>query len=161
MILLGCGGFGFATASTYRREILYIRNLLRVLDYIECELQYRQLPLAELCRRSASVCGGCVCAIMNDIAQELDNQILPDVAECIHAAIAKRKDLSLRMQNIFKNLSCFLGAFDKEIQLKALMTVRQEVRLELEALTSNQQNRTHSYQVLGVCAGAAIAILFL
>lgn len=161
LVFLGCGGFGFATASVYKREVRSLKNFLRVLDYIECELQYRQLPLAELCRRASSVCTGCVSSVMNSIAQELDNQILPDVAGCIKAALIKRKDIPLHTSKVFQNLERCLGSFDVETQLKALMAVRQECRFELDTLVKYQYNRVHSYQVLGVCAGAAIAILFI
>lgn len=161
LVFIGCGGFGFATAAVYKREIRSLRNLLRVLDYIECELQYRQLPLAELCRRASTACTGCVSSVMNGIAQELDNQILPDVAGCIKAAITKRKDIPVYTMRAFQNLEGCLGAFDTETQLKALAAVRQECRFELDTLAKNQHNRVHSYQVLGVCAGAAVAILFL
>lgn len=161
LVFLGCGGFGFATATVYKWEIRCLRNFLRVLDYIECELQYRQLPLAELCRRASSACTGCVSSAMNCVAQELDNQVLPDVAGCIKAAITKRKDIPSHTMKFFRDLEGCLGSFDTETQLKALMTVRQECRFELDILAKNQQSRVHSYQVLGVCAGAAIAILFM
>lgn len=161
LIFVGCGGFGFATASVYKREVRCLKNLLRVLDYVECELQYRQLPLSELCRRASSVCSGCISAAMNDIAQELDSQVLPDVSGCIKAALRKRKDIPIYAAKIFQSLQECLGAFDAETQLKALSAVRQECRFELDLLAKNQHSRVHSYQVLGVCAGAAIAILFL
>ena len=161
LVFLGCGGFGFATATVYKREICCLRNFLRVLDYIECELQYRQLPLAELCRRASSACTGCVSSVMNGIAQELDNQVLPDVSGCIKAAMAKRKDIPTYTIKAFRNLEGCLGTYDTETQLKALLAVRQECRSELDLLAQNQGNRIHSYQVLGVCTGAAITILFL
>ena len=161
LVFLGCGIYGFKIAYAYKRELRCLKNLLRVLDYIECELQYRQLPLPELCRRAASVCSDCVSTVMDGIAQELENQALPDVGRCIKSTLVKHKDIPVCTRKLFRRLEICLGAFDMENQLKALNAVRQECRFELDMLASNQHNRVHSYQVLGVCAGAAIAILFI
>jgi len=161
MVFLGCGGFGFAIASVYKREVRCLKDLLRVIDYMECELEYRKLPLPELCRRAATVCTGSISAAMNGIANELENQIMPNVRGCINATLKKRKDIPTYALKIFQSLEKCLGAFDADTQLKALTAVRQECRFELDLLERNQLNRIHSYRVLGVCAGAAIAILFL
>jgi hypothetical protein len=39
LIILGCGGFGLAIASSHRREIQSLKKLIAALDYMECELQ--------------------------------------------------------------------------------------------------------------------------
>ena len=52
LVIAGCGGFGFSIASGYKREEGILRQLLRVLNYMEWELQYRLTPLPELCRQA-------------------------------------------------------------------------------------------------------------
>ena len=58
-------------------------------------------------------------------------------------------------------LGRWLGRFDLDGQLKGLDAVRQECRRHLEELNNNREVRLRSYQTLGLCAGAAIAILFI
>jgi len=48
-----------------------------------------------------------------------------------------------------------------EGQLKGLESVRQECRRQVETLSYNRDARLRSYQTLGLCAGAALAILFV
>lgn len=48
LVIAGCGGFGFSIASGYKREEGILRQLLRALNYMEWELQYRLTPLPEL-----------------------------------------------------------------------------------------------------------------
>lgn len=54
-----------------------------------------------------------------------------------------------------------IGRFDMEGQLKGLESVRQECRRQVETLSYNRDTRLRSYQTLGLCAGAALAILFV
>lgn len=54
-----------------------------------------------------------------------------------------------------------LGRFDLEGQLKGIDGISREAAAELDRLTKNQDARLRSYQTLGLCAGAALAILLL
>ena len=56
-VVIGCGGFGFRIANNYRTEEKNIRQLISVIDYLRCELQYRLSPLPELCRLVAAEFG--------------------------------------------------------------------------------------------------------
>ena len=54
-----------------------------------------------------------------------------------------------------------LGNFDMAGQLQGLEYARTLCRENLEKLMHNKESRLRSYQTLGLCAGAAIAILFV
>ena len=54
LLILGCGSAGFQMAAAHMREERVLRQLLRLLDYMECELQYHLTPLPELCRQAAA-----------------------------------------------------------------------------------------------------------
>ena len=58
-------------------------------------------------------------------------------------------------------LGTSLGRFDLTGQLNGLEQVRSHCRRELEALAGNRDQRVRGYQTLGICAGAALAILFV
>ena len=54
-----------------------------------------------------------------------------------------------------------LGRFDLEGQLQGLESVRIYCREQLDELSKDRDVRLRSYQTLGLCAGAALAILFV
>lgn len=161
LVMAGCGGFGWKIAAAHRREEKVLRELIGILDYMECELQYRLTPLPDLCRQAAVESKGVLRTIFLSLTQELEDQILPNVEHCVNAALAKTKNPPKAVEEGISLLGRSLGRFDIEGQLKGLETVRQECRRNLNALTYNKDVRLRSYQTLGLCAGAALAILFV
>ena len=161
LVFVGCGGFGFKIAANYKKEEKTLRSLISMLDYMACELQYRLTPLPELCRQTAGQCCGCLRTVFANLAVELEDQIAPDVERCMSAVICKTKDIPIYTKEGLTLLGRSIGRYDVDLQLKSLETVRHECRQILERLTVNQETRIRSYQTLGLCAGAAMAILFI
>lgn len=161
MVIAGCGGFGFKLAASHLREEKTLRQLVSILDYMECELQYRLTPLPMLCRQAAAESSGVICQAFLALALELEDQISPDVERCMNAALCQLKDIPRLSQTAMELLGRSLGRFDIEGQLKGLEAVRQDCRRKLDILSKNREVRLRSYQTLGLCAGAAIAILFI
>lgn len=161
LITSGCAMVGFSMAAGFRREERALRQLIAALDYMACELQYRLTPLPELCRLAGSENTGCIRQILTNLAVELESQISPDVESCMNAAMAMAENIPSRVKEAFHIMGTSLGRFDMEGQLKGLEAVRSYCRRELEGMASNRDNRLRSYQTLGICAGAALAILFV
>lgn len=161
LIIAGCGGVGFSMAASHRREEKALRQLIRALDYMGCELQYRLTPLPELCRCAAAECGGTVSQVLINLAFELEAQIAPDAASCMNAAISKTSGLPQRAKKNLLALGSSLGQFDLQGQLTGLEAARKQCRRELDELSKDRDVRLRSYQTLGLCAGSALAILFL
>lgn len=161
LIVVGCASVGIRLANAHRKEEHTLRRLIAALDYMECELQYRLLPLPELCRQTANVCDGVLQGVFAALADELDAQAAPDVALCLRAVLARQKQLPEQTEQALCLLGNSLGRFDLEGQLTGLETVRGECRAKLGKLTANGEVRIRSYQTLGLCAGAALAILLL
>lgn len=160
-VVFGCGAFGFMVAAMHRKETATLRNLLTALDYMACELQYRLTPLPELCRRTSERSRGIVKQMLSSLAVELDEQISPDVEKCVHVVLENIKDIPIKTAEVFKLLGQTMGQFDLEGQLKGIDSIRAESTRILAEHTSNQENRLRCYQTLGLCAGAAMAILFI
>lgn len=161
LIIVSCGGFGFSLAAGQIREERALRQLLGALEYMECELQFRLTPLPELCRQTGREVPGRVGKIFTILASELESQISADVESCMNAALAAVPDLPGQTRQAFRLLGRTLGRFDLEGQLKGLESVGAGCRSTLEKLTENREPRLRSYQTLGLCAGAALAILFI
>lgn len=161
LIICGCGLTGFSMSAAYRREEQDLRQMLAALDYMTCELQYRATPLPELCRRCGAERKGCVSRLFLNLARELDSQVCPDVQSCLAVAAATAGQVPKRIQEAVCILGSSLGRFDLEGQLQGLDMVRVFCRGELEQMSVGRDSRLRSYQTLGLCAGAALAILFV
>lgn len=161
LVIVGCGGFGFSMAAGYRREAATLRQLIRVLNYMEWEMQYRLTALPELCRQAGKEAKGPVREVFANLARELDWRSAPDAASCMASALKRSRNLSRGCREILMELGRTLGRFDLPGQLKGLQEVRKACQGELDALEKNRDVRLRSYETLGLCAGAALAILLL
>lgn len=161
MILVGAGGFGFLLSASHKKEEKTLRELIAILDYMECELHFRLTPLPSLFRQAASQSRGIIRLMLTQLAVELEDQIAPNVDQCMNTALSKIKDMPSLTYDAFVHLGKNLGRFDLEGQLEGLSSVRAECRRILESFTKGQTERLRSYQTLGLCAGAALVILFI
>lgn len=159
-ILVGCGSFGFRMVLSCRRQTKELRQLVEILDMLSAELRCRLTPLPELCLLASKSGSGSVGLLFRKLHGELVRQIAPDAACCMNAALSNT-NLSPTTKMILRNLGRGLGCFDLEGQLQGIHSVRQEAEQALTRLTDGQEARLRSYQTLGLCAGAALAILLL
>lgn len=160
LIITGCGGFGFSIAAGQKREEKLLRQLARVLQYMECELQYKLTPLPELCHQAGNEVSGVLQCIFRDLGREMDWQVSPDVRSCMSAALRKNSGIPARLKRLLKLLGNSLGRYDLPGQLRGLQSVLTGCEEELKKLGKDRDSRLRSYQTLGLCAGAAVAILF-
>jgi len=160
LVFLSCGGFGITLCASHRTEETMLRQLVSVLDYMQCELQYRLTPLPELCRAAGLQAKGSLRQIFLNIAGELEYRLTPDVSSCVNTAM-ENSCLPPKTQHNLRLLGNSLGRFDLEGQIKGLEAVRQQCREDIDGLTADRASRFRSYQTLSLCAGAALVILFL
>lgn len=161
LIIIGCGSVGFAMSAAHRKEEKNLRQLIAALDFMQCELQYRLTALPDLCRMTAAQCSGALRSVFHTLACELEDQISPDVFHCMNAALAKVPNVTKQTGEALRILGRTLGRFDLDGQLIGLENARHNCRSMLEKLSENREVRLRSYQTLSLCAGAALAILFL
>ena len=160
-VILGCAGFGFMIAGNARKEISSLRQLITALEFMECELNYRMTPLPQLCRLTASTASGCVKKVFLYLADELEMQIKPSVEQCLLVALKKCPELPELTRKRFDELGHTLGMFDLAGQINSLKLCNTENRAILENISQDHTKRLRSYQTLGLCAGAALVILFI
>lgn len=156
----GCGGFGFVMASSCRREQRQLHCFLRAVEFMLCELEYRATPLPQLCRRAAEVSGGAVGQVLQEIARRMELSLDADAAASVEAALANLHPGGY-LDELFCNLGQTLGAFDLEGQRRGLESALGLAQQMLRRHQRERSSRVRSYQTLGLCAGAALAILFL
>lgn len=160
-IILSCGGVGFSMAAAHRREESALRQLINLLDHMGCELQYRLTPLPELCRGALNDSKGDIRKVLHILTEELEQQVSPHAGSCMRIAVEKAGRLPASVQRNFLMLGTSLGRYDLQGQLNGIESVRIRCRSDLEELERNRDVRLRSYQTLGLCAGCALAILFL
>jgi stage III sporulation protein AB len=161
LVVISCGSVGFRIAANHRTEERILRELIGILDYIECEIQFHLTPLPNLCRQVAEEFKDPLGSVFRVLSSEIDNQVSPDIAHCMSVTLKKFKSLPAISRSGLLLLGRSIGRFDLQGQLMGLESVRQECRRNLKALDFNRDSRLRSYQTLGICAGAALAILFV
>ena len=160
-VTLVCGGFGLNLAYCHMNELKTLQKLLAVLEFMENELRFRLTTLPRLCKLAALECDGVVQKIFLQLSSELQEQAVPDVKLCFMAAIAKVGNIPPITREALQRLSVTLGRFDLVGQLKGFEAVRNFCRLKLDELNREIKVRVRGYQTLGLCAGAALVILFI
>ena len=161
LVIFGCGSFGFRVCANVKREELALRQLITTLDYMQCELQFRMTPMPDLCRQAGYQQKNRIGTFFCLLADELDCHISPDVSTCVSRVLMQIPTLPERCRRALKLLGTSLGRFDVHGQIQGMESVRCFCRSELESMSVNRNERLRSYQTLGICTGAALAILFV
>ena len=161
LIVAGCGGFGFSLSAEHRREEKSLRKLIALLDFMACELQYRMTPLPELCTAAAGEVSGPLRQVFLKLSEILEASVSEDVAGAMDDALQSAGELPVKTRDNLLVLGRSMGRFDLTGQLSALESVRAGCRRDLEGFTANRDIRLRNYQTLGLCAGAAMAIILI
>lgn len=161
LIILACGGMGFSMAAAHRRKEQMLRQIITAVKFMTSELQYRQTPLPNLLAMTAAETTGPISGIFQAVNRELEQQIAPDAACCMHAVLERTAKLPEMVLQKLQLLGRTLGRFDLSGQLSGLEAVSQLCKRDLDGLLMNRDARLRSYGTLGLCVGAALVILFI
>ena len=161
LILTACGGMGFSMAAVHRQKEQMLLQLITAAKFMACELQYRQTALPQLMMLCAGETVGAISKVFFAMGRELERQIAPDAACCMLAVLETMPKLPFVVQEKLRLLGSSLGRFDLPGQLSGLETVAQMCQRDLDGLTRNRDARLRSYMTLGLCAGAALVIIFI
>lgn len=161
LVLLSCGGCGFSMAASHRGEEKLYRNMIRLTQYMKTELQYRLTPLPDLCQGAAMELGGIIGRIFVNLSYELQNQILPDAASCMQTVLNQEKTIPSEIRKLLLEFGRILGRYDLEGQVLSLDAIRARSEESLALLKTHREERLRGYQTLGLCAGAALVVLFI
>lgn len=160
-IVLGCGGISLIAANYIKHEISMIKQFISALEYMVCDLQFRHTPLSELFRKASDICNGTLKKLFAEVAAYMELQQYPDATECMKVTISHYTGLPKRMRCELEHLSQSLGIFDLQGQIDSLEAVKGESLWLLKQYSQNLDVRLRSYRALGICLGAAIAILLI
>lgn len=161
LIIIVCGGFGFHLSAAQKKEAFILQQLMFMLEYIRCELQYHLTPLPQLCRQASDHASGVVSAIFRNLSEELEKQVSPNAEICMAAVLNRMDAVPESVLELLQRLGKTLGSFDLHGQQKELENIYSSCRSRMERSSENLEIRHRSYKTLGLCAGAALAILLI
>ena len=161
LVIGACGGFGFSMAHEALREERQLRRLIGIMNFMECEIQYHLTSLPALCRMSAGQVSGPLRDVFLKLAAELESCVSPDVEGCLRSVLNRDNKLSGKMRRLLTQMGKSLGKFDLPGQLKGIEASRNACKRELRDMEHNRDMRLRSYRTLGLCAGAALAVLLM
>lgn len=161
LIVLSCGFVGFGISRNHRKMIYELEQLLLALDYMQAQLQYQLTPLPALSQKASEQIDGKVSKALSSFAKELDKHVSPDPSACMASAIGMSCEYLPELYTLLMHLGKVMGKFDLEGQQKGIAAVYNDAKTKLDSLSINTESRLRGYQTLGLCAGAAVAILLL
>ena len=156
-----CGACGFSMAASYRGLEKNLQQLGNALELMECQMEYRLTELPELCSILASACTGAIGQIFAGLGRQLQSGLAADAAACMNLTLEKYPDLPKACRDVLWQLGTTLGQLDLQGQLRGLAAAKESVRQTLAKVQAEKSGRLRCYQALGLCGGAALAILFL
>ena len=160
-IILGCGGFGVMLTINHRREVTTLNQLIVALDNMDHQLLYQHTPLPDLCRYVCQFSSGVIRDYFQKLAERLEEQNAPNVNQCATEVLKTMPCMPASAALVLNELGCTLGALDLRGQVSAIESATVSCKDLLNGLTKNQEERLRNYQTLGLCAGAALAILLV
>ena len=152
---------GFGVANHHRKEEICLYQLIRGLEFMHSELEYRLTPLPDLCRMVTAQTSGPVSVLFRNLHCQFVSQFSADPDCCMKAALEQTSKLPDRTRCNLQLLGKTLGRFDLQGQLSGINSVRELCQRDLDGLTCNRDVRLRSSRTLGICAGIALVILFI
>ena len=159
-VFVACGAAGFGVAASVKKEEKLLLQTKRLLEKMESELSCRVTSLPELCLCVVG-CGSELEQLYGDVSRLLQLKQFPDASCCMEQGLRLQKYLPKSVAKIHRMLGETMGRYDLPGQLDELSAVKEACLDELNSLRQNMSQKVRSYRTLGLCAGAALAILLM
>lgn len=160
LIIVAFTAIGFYMSVSVCTEVKHLRDLIKIISYMECELSYRLTPLANLCRLSSEQ-GQSLKYVFDIFSEELDNQISPDPARCMDVALTRSSGLSRCVVEFLRELGNSFGKFDLQGQMSEIKLVQQRCTQALNMLEAYKDTRSRNCKTIAFCIGVVITIILL
>ena len=148
-------------AAAYQKEEQALRQLARALDLMHSELRANQTPLPQLCRILARATHGGVSRVFRGLEAQLSgpDSVAPGIG--MLRAVQQAGEVPSLARDILLRLGGSLGRYDLEGELQGVERARQETQRQLNQLEDGKEGRLRGSRTLGICGGAALAILLI
>ena len=160
LTVLAGGLYAMHITKEHRQKEAYLEELLLILEHFTWELQTNLSPLSTCCTAAAR----CVRGKMGDffllLAEQLHRADAPTPSACMRS-ILELEPIPSPVRDRLGQLGDTLGRYDLSGQIGGLQALQELCRRDLQALAGERQKTVKSCQALGLCTGAALAILLL
>ena len=160
MIILGAGSFGIAKTAQFYRQQRQLRSFLNALEILKCEMDYTLYPLPKLCRITAERSDRVCAEFLRKYADSLDRGSCRSTAarEAFFSVnCVLPQDASMAVLELFSAL----GRYDVDGEANLLKLTQHRLKAALERGETEKRPMVKGYTILGVCTGAAVAILLV
>ena len=162
LIVAAADATGFRMAQSIRYEERCLLQLQRALERMLCEIPGQLTPANELFLRISDHAAGAIKSVVFAMAQHLSAQTEPDISRIMDIVLEQYVQcIPLSCAALLRELGTVFGTYDLDRQVEALEGVSGRVGDALRELRQGKADRCRSYEVLGVCAGCALAIILL
>lgn len=160
MIILGAGSFGIAKTAQFYRQQRQLRSFLNALEILKCEMEYTLYPLPKLCRITAERSDRICADFLRMYADSLDGGACRSAAarEAFNAVkCVLPQDAGMAVLDLFSAL----GRYEVDGETNLLKLTQHRLKAALERGEAEKRPMAKGYTILGVCTGAAVAILLV
>ena len=162
LIVMAASGAGLSMAHSVRHEERCLEQLTRVLEMMLCEIPGRLSSVQELFVRAQECVSGVLKAFFQFCAQQTLAQSEPEISCIMDLALDRYEErLPTPCIVLLRQMGQVLGAYDAQEQVEVLSALSERAASALTNLRAGKADRCRSYEVLGVCAGCALAIILL
>lgn len=161
LIVGSCSIAGFQIAAAHLRETGILKQIIMAMDYMESELVYRRTPLPELCAEAACKSSGMLHDILLDFSKALNDHASSNAESCVKEVLSHFSNFPAVGKQMLMQFGSSAGIFELDGQISSLKAVKQECHRQLTVRQENQEVRLRSYRTLGICAGAALAVILI
>ena len=162
LIVCGTSAIGIQMAGGVHRAVRFFQDMQTALDRMSREISYHLTPLAQLTQTVAQDLTEPVNALISAFGSRLLSA--PEEPMQMHMLEAMKScgaAVPQEARRILMTLSGSLGRQDVSAQVSALETASREIEAVRKDYENRQKTQCRSYETLGVCAGLAVAILFI
>lgn len=161
LTVLAGGAAAWVLAREQSVQEKAISELIDFLDHLASQLQTNIAPLPDACAAAAGTINGCVGRFFKNFVSALQQHNENDASACMRSVIAKDDTLQPLLHTRLLLLGQTFGKYDLEGQIHGIRAVQELCKRDLEGLVRQRDRKLRSYQAIGLCTGAAIAILLL
>lgn len=158
--LLAGSCYAITIGKEHRKKEGYYEQLLLILEHFVWELQTNMAPLPVCCAAAAHCARGEMAVLFDCLSQKLEKGEVNSAAQCMAECVAQQ-DLPPQLTQRLLQLGDTLGRYDLSGQIGGIQSISQLCMRDLQALTAARGKSLKSCQALGLCTGAAVAILLL
>lgn len=147
---------GISKSMEQRRKICVMDDMVRALGIISAEIRFRAMPLPEIFSRLAES-GPKLTRDFFDTLRQYEGMDPGKLWSEAAGALFGNGEAG----DMIEALAHILGRFDADDQIREIEKARAALTAVADAERSKAVQRLKNYPVLGVCAGAVVAILLI